>query len=93
MSAATAYDVFAGDLSELRAHAGDYSSLSLAACLGNDLAATSLSAGSDIPAPGGGRWFLVRAINCAGAGTYDEGGAGQSGSRDAGIQALPEACP
>ena len=26
----------------------------------------------------------MRAVNCAGAGTYDEGGAGQSGSRDAG---------
>lgn len=93
VSAATAYDVFAGDLSELRAHAGDYSSLSLAACLSNDLAATSLSAGSGIPAPGGGRWFIVRATNCAGAGTYDEGGAGQSGSRDPGIQASSAPCP
>jgi len=89
----TAYDVFSGDLSELRAHAGDYSSLSLAACLSNDLAATSLSAGSITPAPGGGRWFIVRAINCAGAGTYDEGGAGQSGSRDPEIQALSARCP
>ena len=93
VSGATAYDVFAGDLSELRAYAGDYASLSLAACLSNDLEATSLSAGSGIPAPGGGSWFIVRAINCAGAGTYDEGGAGQSGSRDPGIQASQAACP
>jgi hypothetical protein len=93
VSAATGYDVFSGDLSELQAHAGDYASLSLAACLSNDLAATSLSAGSGIPAPGGGRWFIVRAINCGGAGTYDEGGAGQSGSRDSEIQASPVPCP
>jgi uncharacterized membrane protein len=96
--AATGYDVFAGDLQELRAGTGDYASLSSAACLGNDLATTSVSAGNGLPAPGNGKFFLVRAVGCAGAGTYDEDGAGhfgsrQSGLRDAGIQSLPEACP
>jgi uncharacterized membrane protein len=93
VAAATGYDVFAGDLLELRAEAGDYASLSTAACLGNDLAATSVSTGGGLPAPGGGYFFLVRAVGCAGAGTYDDTGSGQSGSRDAGIQASPEACP
>lgn len=93
VSAATAYDLFGGDIQELHGSAGNYAALTQNACLSNDLAATSLSTGSSIPAPGGGRWFLVRAVNCAGAGTYDEGGTGQSGSRDAEIQGSAAACP
>ena len=92
VSGATAYDVFSGDLQELIAQAGNYASLVQSSCLSNDLAATTLSVGSDIPAAGDGRWYLVRAVNCGGAGTYDDG-AGLSNSRDAGINASPGACP
>ena len=44
-------------------------------------------------AAGDGFWCLVRGNNCARAGTYDEGAASQSGSRDAEIGAAPLACP
>ena len=40
-----------------------------------------------------GFWFLVRAVNALGAGTYDSWGPGQVGSRDAEIAASPAACP
>jgi|GEM_PF-556765 len=89
---ATAYDVFSGDLQELHGRAGDFASLTQSSCVGNDLAATTLLAGGALPAPGGGRWFVVRAVNCGGTGTYDEGGM-QQASRDAGIHSSSGACP
>jgi hypothetical protein len=92
-SAATGYDALSGDLQELRGNAGNYGSLALASCLGNDVAATTLSAGSGSPAPGAAEWFLVRAVNCGGNGTYDDGGPRLSAPRDGGIQSGGYACP
>ena len=48
---------------------------------------------ADMPAMGSGFWYLVRAVNCGGAGTYDSGSSGQVGSRDPGLAASPFACP
>ncbi len=90
---ATAYDVFGGDLTELRQLAGSWASLTQSGCAINDLAATTFAAGNDVPAPGEGRWYLVRPVNCGGAGSYDDADTHQSGSRDAGIQSSPSACP
>jgi uncharacterized membrane protein len=87
VSGATGYDVFAGDLMELRAQGGNYASLTSAACMSDNLAGTTVSAGSDP----GSRFFLVRPVNCGGAGSYDD--TGLITSRDAGIQASPSACP
>ena len=93
VSAATAYDVFAGDLSELHAHAGDLR-VALPGGVSEQRPHGHIALGrkrhSDA---GGGIWFIVRAVNCAGTGTYDEGGAVQSGSRDPGIQASSAPCP
>ena len=89
--AAQSYDAVRGDLGILRTSGGNYAPSTLA-CLANDTTALS-AAFPGQPLPGQGFWSLVRAGNCAGAGTYDEVGSGQQGSRDAGIAAAPAACP
>jgi len=91
ISGATGYDVVRGDLALLRSSGGDFK-VAVLACLGNDQASTSES---DLitPAVGGGFFYEVRAENCGGAGTYDSGGHGQQGSRDAEIAQAAAACP
>ena len=67
---AAAYDVFAGDLKELLAHAA--TSVALAGKVSEQRSRGHVDVGRKrLPAPGDGRWYLVRAVNCAGAGTYD----------------------
>jgi hypothetical protein len=88
---ATAYDLVRGNLPSLASSHGDFT-LALRACLGDDLTEMSrYDAG--LPAAGNGQWYLVRGVNCKGAGTYDSGAASQVGSRDAEILASPSACP
>ena len=60
-------------------------------CLADDLNSLSLVHDSD-PPPGQGFWFLVRAVNCAGSGSYASGGIGEE-PRDAGIDSSLAACP
>jgi hypothetical protein len=84
---ASGYDVVKGDLLLLRA-TGQFST-SLLSCLENDGTDTQASDPA-IPAPGGGFYYLVRAIP---GGTYDCACPSQAGPRDAGIQASPAACP
>jgi hypothetical protein len=91
LDGATRYDAVEGDLVPLTAGSGDYQS-SVLACLLDDGAATSVSSAT-APGPGGGLWFLVRGVNCAGPGTYDEGTGSQQGSRDSEIAASANACP
>jgi hypothetical protein len=88
---ATGYDVVRGGLLTLASSSGDFA-VSVDACVANDLAATSLPDTVD-PPPGDGYWFLVRAVNCVGVGSYDSGSASQAGSRDAEIQTAPSNCP
>ena len=85
---ATGFDVATGDLGVLHA-TGSFQSSTQACLAGHavDAAATD----SSTTAAGIGRWFLVRAANCGGAGTYNDGT--QIGSRDPGIQASPSHCP
>ncbi len=87
---ATAYDVVRGSVAQLRA-AGSFSS-AVGACVGNDVAATSL-ADAHLPPAADADWWLVRAVNSCGPGTYDESAPGQKGPRDAQIGASPNACP
>jgi len=87
----TGSDLVRGDLILLRAGGGDFTA-STQACLANDLPATSLPYTAS-PGPGEAWWFLVRTVAMAGPGTYDSGGPGQVGSRDAEIAASPIACP
>lgn len=84
-SGASAYDVVGGSLDDLRSTAGDFT-MATDACLATKTTATSFDVAG---LSGGNAWYLVRAANCGGTGTYDEG-ATQSGSRDAEIAAV---CP
>ena len=89
VAGATEYDLVRGDLGMLRV--GGYQAATQA-CLADGLQATSLPAGPD-PPPGQGYWYLVRPGDCGVGGSYDTGAASQVGSRDAGINASPQACP
>jgi hypothetical protein len=86
---ATGYDVVRGDLALLRSSGGDFS-VSILNCAANDTPTTQVQAGG-IPAAGNAWFYVVRGVNCGGAGSYDEGAA-QQGSRDAEIAASPQAC-
>jgi hypothetical protein len=88
---ASAYDVVGGTLSVLGGTAGNFTSAT-DRCVANDLASTAVDDGAT-PSLADGFWYLVRAVSCVGAGTYDDGGAGQQGVRDAEIGAAPGACP
>jgi hypothetical protein len=88
---ALSYDVVKGDLNLLLA-TRSYTS-SILSCPAGRQAGTSL-ADPDSPAIGHGWYYVVRGIGCGGTGTWDDGiGTGQSGSRDAAIDAAPASCP
>ncbi|MBZ5639892.1 MAG: S8 family serine peptidase, partial [Acidobacteriia bacterium] len=91
VSGATWYDVVRGTLSVLQSSGGNFTTAT-DSCSSNDQVGTSYTDGS-VPALGDGYWYLVRAGNCAGQGTYDEGQPSQIGSRDAEIAASGHACP
>jgi len=88
-SGASSYDVIRGTLSVLR---GGGFATATDVCLGNHVADTFLS-DTHVPAEGDADWFLIRAFNPCGTGTYDDGTPSQSASREAGIAASPNACP
>jgi hypothetical protein len=90
VSGATGYDVVRGTLSTLLG--GGSFTPATDACVGQHVADTFVSAGH-VPAVGNGDWYLTRGVNPCGTGTYDDGAPSQSGSRDAGIAASPNACP
>ncbi len=91
VTAAGGYDLVRGSLAILASSHGDFSAATTG-CLENDSPDTSWD-DADTPNPGDGFWYLVRAVNCAGSGTFDSGDPSQVASRDAGIQASPEAYP
>jgi hypothetical protein len=85
-SSVTGYDAVKGSLDALRSTGGNFM-ISTTACLGNDLAGTTVT-DTQVLSPGSGLWHLIRAVNaCSGAGSY--GGT----LRDSGIAASPNACP
>jgi hypothetical protein len=85
---ATGYDIVLGDLTLLRA-GGDYQ-LATEQCVRDDHPATVVFEYGPL-IPGEGKWFLVRAVNCGGAASYDVWGA-QVGSRDFGIEGSGHGC-
>ena len=85
---ATGYNVVGGSLDILRSSNGDFAA-AVDRCLGNQLVTTSREDPA-VPAADSASWYLVRAVNCASLGTYDFGGEGQQGPRDAEING---ACP
>ena len=88
---AVGYDLIRGSLQVLRATGGNFSA-SVNACLEDGLTASERDE-LETPAPGDGFWYLVRATNCGGGGTYDSGSPSQITSRDAGLLASPYTCP
>ena len=81
-----------GNLIALRSGGGDFAN-SITACLEND-GTDEQAEDAETPATGEGFYYLVRGIGCeALVGTYDSGGAGQQGGRDAGIAGSANACP
>ena len=86
---ATASDVVRGSLIALRSSGGDFAT---AACLANDQPTNQLES-TDLPLVGDGSWYLVRSVNCAGVGTYDDGASSQVSPRDAEINASGDTCP
>lgn len=85
------YDLLRGDLEQLRATGGDFGAASVA-CLGNDLAATSVGDPA-VPPMGGGYFYLLRSSGCAGTDTYDTGAVSQAGCRDPELGGASGRCP
>ena len=88
---ATSYDVVSGKLSTLRSSGGDYSQ-STDRCLLNNQSLTTVD-DTATPSAGDAFWYLARAANCGGVGSYDSGSLNQSAARDAQIEASGLACP
>jgi hypothetical protein len=86
---ATGYDVVRGDLTALAISGGSFSAATQA-CLANDLSVSQVD-DAENPDSGYGFWYLLRAGNCAGVGSYDD--PTQAAARDAGIAASGHACP
>jgi Zn-dependent metalloprotease len=80
LSGASWYRVMQGDVNDLAA-----SGLTTGNCLSSYLDTTSL-VDTSAPALGQALWFAVRGESCGGAGTFDSGGVGQVGDRDAGVE-------
>lgn len=91
VSTATGYDALRGDVGSLLTSSGNFA-VSLISCLANDTTTTSIS-DPQIPVQGAAAYYLARALNCGGLGSYDEPPGGQSGSRDTEIASSEGACP
>jgi hypothetical protein len=89
VAGATEYDIVRGDLGVLKGSGGDFAAAT-AECL-DDNRTTALLLHA--PPAASNVWFLVRPANCGGGGTYDSGGLGQIGARDAEIAASASDCP
>ena len=85
------YEVVRGNLATLRSSGGDYTAAADSCAADNENSTSVLIAGD--PLPGDGFWYLVRATNCRGKGTYDAVGSAQIGARDAEIVAGANDCP
>lgn len=85
------YDLIRGSLGPLKAGAGDFTSATQA-CLANDTASRSMT-DADLPAPGEGWWYLMRADGCTGGSTYETGTPSQVGLRDPEIGFAADRCP
>jgi hypothetical protein len=91
IAGATGYDAVRGSLVVLESSGGNFTTATTN-CLGNDLSTTTIDDNQPLAA-GQGYWYLLRAVNCGGAGTYNSGAPSQTGSRDAEIAASGHPCP
>ncbi len=91
VAGASGYDIVRGDLAQLRVSLGNFAAAT-EECLETQRTTSSLTV-SGTPLAGNGDWFLVRSINCGGAGGYTSGAASQTAPRDPGIAASGADCP
>ncbi len=87
---ATAYDVVIGDLAGLVGSDGNFST-SILGCRAHGTLDTGLF-DNLVPAAGAANYYLVRALGCTGAASYDDPSPGLIRSRDASILASPLTC-
>jgi hypothetical protein len=87
---AAVYDVVEGSLGVLHATGGDFA-LATTGCGVDDLAATTALLTEADPAPGDGRWYLVRGVLNGCRGTLGEPSG--SAARDTAIQSAAASCP
>lgn len=87
---AAGYDVTSGDVGLLSATGGSFTQ-ALSGCRAHETPATSLL-DTGVPAPGQAIWYLVRALGCIDAATYDDNSPRRAASRDASINASPVSC-
>ncbi|HUD70719.1 MAG TPA: PQQ-dependent sugar dehydrogenase [Dongiaceae bacterium] len=87
---ATGYDLLYGHLGD--PNGTPFTATATLGCVGAGVAAGSVQFLEE-PAPGEGFWFVVRARDCAGPGSYDAGDPEQVGSRDVELDAAPNGCP
>ena len=85
------YDMVGGPLSLLRSSQGNYA-VATTLCAASRVSAPTAE-NSAQPPPGNGVWFIVRAANCRGRGTYGSGAPSEHAGRDAGIAASRFTCP
>jgi hypothetical protein len=91
LAVATSYDVVRGDLTALLLSGGSYAEATQS-CVVDGITANGTDDPLD-PAPNSGFWYLVRAANCTGVGSFDGPDTRQAAPRDAGIAASGHACP
>lgn len=91
VTGATGSDLVVGNLGVLRSTSGDFSASTDDCLSDNDTDGQHLSIDALLDQTD--QWYVLRPLNCGGAGSFDSGGAGQVGSRDAGIAGSGAACP
>jgi hypothetical protein len=84
------WDAVRGDLGILRTTSGSFES-SIDRCLANDFPLIGFPSAEE-PPPESTWYFLVRALNCAGPGSWDSDGGSQTQSRDVGVDGSPMTC-
>jgi hypothetical protein len=94
------FDIVRGDLPVLRSSGGNFTQALDAiapasdVCMGNDTSQMTIVDTKPDPSPGRGWFYVLRPVaGCSAGGTYDSGGPGQVGGRDAEIAAAANDCP
>ncbi len=87
------YEIVRGELGLLGSSGGDYGTATDICAADNVTDTSTLAKGTPILPAGDGYWYLVRAVNCKGKGTYDSGGPGQLGFRGVEILSSGGDCP
>ena len=89
----TGYDIVRGDLPVLRNSGGDFAAAAQGCLHDGQPVASYMHADDSSLGPGEGYWYLSRARDALGKGTYDSGHSTQVDLRDLEITASGNDCP